>query len=109
VNSDINLIGELALRGEFYEIPEHLFFRREHPQASMRAFPTARERMSWFDPAKKGKGGHPGWRMFFEHIRSVTRVPMSWHDKARCYLLAGRYFTWLAQGSVRNMIRGVQT
>ena len=109
VNSDINLIGELALRGEFFEIPENLFLRRDHPAVSMRAFPTARERIVWFDPAKKGHGGHPGWRMFAEQIRAVKRAPMSWGDRVRCYLLTGRYFTWLAQGSIRNMLRGVQT
>jgi glycosyltransferase involved in cell wall biosynthesis len=110
IYSEVNLIGELALRGEFYEVPEYLFLRRDHPRISTRVFPTAHERVVLYDPERQGKGvsSHPGWRMFSEQVRSVTRVRMPAYDKARCYLVAARYFAWLARGTLSNIHVGVR-
>ena len=35
--SDMILLSELALHGNFHELPEALFYRRDHPQTSIRA------------------------------------------------------------------------
>lgn len=108
VSSDKNLIGELALRGEFYEVPEHLFFRRDHPQVTIRALPTARERIGWYNPAKKGKRSYPRTRRLFEHLKSVTRVPMRWDEKLRCYLLVGRYVSWQVPKTLKRLRKRAQ-
>jgi glycosyltransferase involved in cell wall biosynthesis len=111
VNSDVDLIGDLAIRGEFYELSEELFFRRDHPNIPSRAFPTARDRTAWYQLSgiNKALSSHPGWVMLYARLRSVTRVPMSPRDKARCYLLLARYFSWLVQGSINNLVKGVRT
>lgn len=85
-SSDKILLGELALLGEFYEVPEYLFFRRDHPKRSVLLAPTFKERNLWFDPTYKGKGQMTRWRWLFEHLESINRVPMSWSEKAFCYL-----------------------
>jgi len=103
VNSESNLISELALRGPFHKIPEPLFYRRDHEGISTRKYTTHAERIAWYDPSRMGKGGHPGWDQLYHQFRSVTRVPMSPVEKAACYLQAGRYFLWLAQGSLRTV------
>lgn len=35
VSADVVMLGELALRGRFHEIPDRLFFRRTHAQGSL--------------------------------------------------------------------------
>lgn len=119
IYSDANLLGELALRGEFYEVPEYLFWRRHHPSMATYAAPTSYDHWLLYEPEKQRKAlsSYPkwrrgyeqarsmiraGWRMCYEQVRSVTRVPMNGYDKARCYLLAGRYFGAMAQRAFRK-------
>lgn len=93
-SSDLVLLGELALHGEFYEIPEYLFFKRDHQYRSVRAYPTFRERIAWFDPAKKGQLHLTRWKWFFDYLAGIGRVQMSWDEKARCYIQMAKWFTW---------------
>ena len=93
VASDEVLLGELALHGEFYEIPETLFFRRDHLQTSVRAY-RFDKRLAWFDPTKKGQLHLPVWRWFFEHAFAIKRVRMTWSERVSCYLELGRW-AWL--------------
>jgi glycosyltransferase involved in cell wall biosynthesis len=93
-SSDKILLGELALLGEFWEIPDHLFFRRDHPQMSVRANPRIEERAVWFDPSNRGKIQLPRWRWLFEYVSSIRRVRMSWYEKTRCYAQMGQWVVW---------------
>lgn len=102
VNAEMGLMSELVLRGPFYEIPEHLFSRRDHPGISTRRYPSPKERIVWWSPAKAGKGGWDGWRMLFARLRSVTTVPMKPYDRLRCYLYTLDLFSHLAIGSIRD-------
>ena len=93
-SSDRVLLGRLVLLGPFYEVPERLFFRRDHPQRSARAYPDLDERLAWFDPARRGQIQLPSWRWFFEYLLAVRRVRMSWYEKLCCYVQMGRWFRW---------------
>jgi glycosyltransferase involved in cell wall biosynthesis len=96
--SDRNLLAELSLIGRFYEIPEYLFFRRNHSQTSTRAF-SIREVVRWYDPAATGKMRFPHWRNGLEYILSVKRVRVRPYDRFLCYLSVGSWFvrrrSWL--------------
>ncbi len=85
-HADRVLLAELALLGEFYEVPEYLFYRRVHPQISQRANPTDASFAVWFDPKNKGKIILPRWRRYFEYCRAVGRTRLSWYEQVRCYL-----------------------
>ncbi|MEH2137345.1 glycosyltransferase family 2 protein [Nostoc sp.] len=104
-NADGILLLRLGILGRFYEIPEHLFFARSHPQQSMSMyFPnymlfannTKKPSLSmlpdfyaytvWFDSAKKGQILLPHWRIIWEYILSIWRSPLSWNDRLRCHL-----------------------
>jgi glycosyltransferase involved in cell wall biosynthesis len=89
--SDRNLLGELALHGKFYEIPEHLFYRRIHPQMSTRTHVTERDLATWFDPTKRGKIVFPRWRRLFEYLRAISVAPLSWSERVHCYIQVGRF------------------
>lgn len=83
--SDRILVGELALRGGCYELPEFLFFYRHHPQQSWRMYRNLAEYQRWFDP-NRATTAFPHWRLLLEHFISVSRVPLPGQDRGRCYL-----------------------
>jgi len=78
--SDVLLLEELALYGQFWEIPRRLFFRRLHSRAasSIRSPVT---RMQFIDPSIKG-GAMILWRHQFERIASIVRAPLAPEEKA---------------------------
>jgi len=85
--SDGVLLGELILRGKIYELPERLLYRRCHPEQGSRANPTRSALAAWYDPANRKRFVWPiKWRYFFERVDCVRRVPLSWHERTRCYL-----------------------
>ncbi|MGC1216041.1 MAG: glycosyltransferase [Phormidesmis sp.] len=92
--SDIVLLAELSLRGKVYEIPEYLFFRRDHPKMSGRANPTAESIAAWFDPANTKKLITPMNRLLLEHVRAINRVPMSPLEKAKCFTSLAIFVRW---------------
>lgn len=94
VGSDMILLGELALRGEFHEIPERLFMRRDHPQTSIRSNPNLYERSSWFDPAARQKPVWPRWRWLAEYIYAIRRSELSPLEALRCYMILSRWMRW---------------
>lgn len=88
-SSDRVLLGELALRGRFHEVPEHLFFRRDHLHQSYRVHWGRHAYQAWFDPNRAGKLTFPHWRLLQEHSISVVRVPLSLYERARCFAVLG--------------------
>jgi glycosyltransferase involved in cell wall biosynthesis len=104
--ADRNLLAEIGLYGRIYEIPEYLFFRRDHPQAYTRRYLNAqaraqkqgletsvngyREQMAWW--------GNVSWINFtdlkncIEFFRSIRRVPLKWSERMLCYEQIFRWF-----------------
>lgn len=89
--SDRNLIGELALYGHIFEVPEYSFQRRIHPLISTRVNRTERELAVWYDPLKRGHAVFPRWRRFYEYIRAIRRGAPTVRQRALCYLYLARY------------------
>lgn len=85
VASDEVLLGELALRGKFYELSEVLFYRRDHADTSVRAYPKFADRAAWFDPAKQGGRHFPHWRWLSEQLAAIQRAPMRVTERLQCY------------------------
>jgi glycosyltransferase involved in cell wall biosynthesis len=86
-SSDRVLLGELALLGRFYELPQVLFFRRAHPRQSFRAYGSRHSYRAWFDPSKEGKVAFPHWRLLLEHLTTVTRARLPWRERLKCYVV----------------------
>ena len=105
VNSDAILLGELALLGEFYEVPDHLFLYRDYPQASGRRHNGYYEYNVWFDSANRDKKIMlPLWKWFVEYLFSIQRVPMNWYEKIRCYAQMGKWFLWMWQRLAKELL-----
>jgi len=89
-SSDRILLGELTLHGRFYEIPEYLFFKRDHQQQHWRVYTTRQSRVEWYDPGRTGKITFPHWRLLLEHYISIKRAPLNWQQRVQCYV----YLCW---------------
>jgi glycosyltransferase involved in cell wall biosynthesis len=91
IASDRILRAELGLIGRFCEIPEYLFFSRDHPERSIRAMPAHHLRGAWFDPSNSSRVVFPHWRIFLEYLKCVRRVPLSGYERRCCYMHLGRW------------------
>lgn len=86
-SSDKVLLGELALLGQCHEVPEHLAYRRLHPQNSTTANRTDESMAAWFDTAVRRRKNFltPRWRRFLEHAKSIHRAQLPPADFVACY------------------------
>lgn len=85
-SSDEILLGELILLGKIFEVPENLYFKRDHPQTSVRAY-SKRERAIWFDPKNTGIiHEFLEVRLYSEHNKSIKLARMTRYERAHCHL-----------------------
>ena len=93
-SSDYVLMAELALLGEFWEIPEPLFFRREHSAGSRSANRTAAEVAQFYEPGSaREEFVREFWRLFAEQVRSINSAPLTYAERARCHTIF--MFEWI--------------
>lgn len=85
--SDVVLLAELALQGNFFLYPERLFLRRIHPKTSRQANRTYEEVSVWFDPANKGKTFMPLCKIEYEILRSIQRSSLPMAEKRKCMII----------------------
>ena len=102
-HADGVLLVRLALLGRFHEIPEYLFFIRNHPQQASAQFMTNYQVFTshhpqpsssmlpdyhsysvWWDSAKAGKILFPHWRIAREYWLSIWQAPISWYERICC-------------------------
>jgi glycosyltransferase involved in cell wall biosynthesis len=94
-HSDRTITAELALQGPFYQIPDWLYFRRDHPDRAERARPTMRSRCANMDPLRANRWRNPTVRLYTEYIwgfaMAIQRAPLSQADRRSCYRLLASY------------------
>lgn len=81
VGADRNLLGQLCLFGKVHLVPEKLFRRREHAEASIHKFEDEAERLAWFDPNKSGDRSFPTWRRLREYADAIANAPLPFVQK----------------------------
>ena len=96
-HADRTIIAELSLYGRFYQVPDWLYFRRDHADRAERACPTMRSRCVNMDPRRTDPLRHPAVRLYGEYVwayvSAIRRAPLSVADRRECY----RYLAqWLA-------------
>jgi hypothetical protein len=89
-------LAELALRGEFAEIPEPLFLNRQHAGSSTEAFPSPRQRLSWWNPESRVRVPFPMWRLLREYFNAIrlAPVPLSVKGHATVELVSWALVMW---------------
>jgi len=78
--SDRVLLLELTLFGQFYEIPEYLFFRRDHAKASS-SNRSRESQQDFFDPKTKDRISLVYWNLLFHTFELITRAPIKMTKK----------------------------
>jgi len=88
-HADRTFVAEIALRGPFHQVPELLFFRRDHPTRAEQACPTTRSRCANMDPRRADRVWHPTARLHVEYvmgyIAAIRRSPLSSSERRACY------------------------
>jgi glycosyltransferase involved in cell wall biosynthesis len=88
--SDRNLLAELSLYGPVYEIPEILFFRRDHRQSSNQLAMGKWERLVAYNPTRSSQTHFLALRRFREYAASIRRTSISRTERVLCYLELAR-------------------
>jgi glycosyltransferase involved in cell wall biosynthesis len=104
-HSDRTLTAGIALYGRFYNVPDYLYFRRDHAERAERAFKTVRHWCANLDPRRADALRNPAVRLYGEYVwgyvNAIQEAPLTSADRLACYRhLAG----WLA--SRANIKRG---
>lgn len=108
-SSDMILVADMVLRGPIHEIPRSLFFRREHPQMSVRANPSAAERQRWFNASYRGRAPLTHWRWVAEYMRIIWRAPLGLPTALRCSLHMVRWLKWTRRDLLRDLLVAAQS
>ncbi|MEV0091295.1 glycosyltransferase [Streptomyces sp. NPDC050738] len=86
-HADRTFVAEIALHGRFHQVPELLYFRRDHPTRAERANPSKRSRCINLDPRRAGLL-HPTPRLLAEYLwgftSAIRRAPLSPADRRAC-------------------------
>ena len=87
--ADRTFVGELALNGPFHNVPDFLYFRRDHPgRTSAVGRNNIRRRCARLDPARANRWRHPVVRLVGEYllgyVAAIRRAPITAKDRVRC-------------------------
>jgi glycosyltransferase involved in cell wall biosynthesis len=84
VLADVALLAELALAGEFHQVPEPLFLRRYHEGRSLMANASFRAHAAWYDPSNaRQRAVLPNGNLVRELLRRTANAPLSRRDQIR--------------------------
>lgn len=96
-HADRTIIAELALFGPFYQVPDWLYFRRDHPDRAERACVGVRARCANMDPCRADRLRHPVPRLFAEYIwayaRMIRKAPLTPAERRECYRYLAEWIT----------------
>ncbi|HHD82865.1 MAG TPA: glycosyltransferase family 2 protein [Bacteroidetes bacterium] len=85
IASDVVLLAELSLRGKFFEIPDFLFFRREHPEAS--SWDKSQEKqLDFFDPRTSNRITLQRLRKLKGYFNAVKNSGLRFEEKRPLYM-----------------------
>jgi glycosyltransferase involved in cell wall biosynthesis len=113
------LLNKASLYGRFHEIPEYLFFHRQHPGRSIHSqawwyvngSPFVRwigrgplPPTEWWDPDKLGKIVFPDWRCLREYADAIWRAPLTRDQRMLCYWHLAKWTGWSSPRLLRDLI-----
>jgi len=95
-HADRTFVMDMAMQGRFHQVPELLYFRRDHETRAERANPSIRSRCANLDP-KRAKGFNPTARLLAEYalgyVGLIRRAPISAAEKRKCFRHLGEYLS----------------
>jgi glycosyltransferase involved in cell wall biosynthesis len=107
LHMDRVLVAEASLMGRFHEIPDVLYYRRDHPERASRA-PSAREVLRKLDPVRGDRLRHPLVRVYAEYVLglvgAVLHAPLPWRERARCLQELASFLSTRVRPSVARQV-----
>ncbi|HZC28030.1 MAG TPA: glycosyltransferase family A protein [Actinopolymorphaceae bacterium] len=107
-HADRTIVAELVLHGRFHQVPEMLYFRRDHADRAERATPTIKARSANLEP-RRGTWRNPALRLLVEYVFGfvgvIQRSPLSSADRNRCYRHLG---VWLVSRALPRSSRRME-
>ena len=86
--ADRTFVAELALHGPFHNVPEFLYFRRDHPMRTTRIATGIRRRCARLDPRRANRWRNPVVRLVGEYllayVAAIWRAPIGTTERLRC-------------------------
>jgi len=79
--SDVDFLGEMALLGKFYLLPDIRFFRRIHEDSSSWARESDEHQLRYYAPASRNTPAFGTWQRLRFQWTSVWRSPIALADK----------------------------
>jgi glycosyltransferase involved in cell wall biosynthesis len=109
-HSDRVLMTEIVLHGPFLQVPEWLYFRRDHAGRPQHSSPTVRAWCVTMDPRRANRIRHPAARLLGEflwgYVAAIRRAPLSPADRRACYQLLARWIASRAAPAANRVVRG---
>ncbi len=95
-HADRTFVAEITLHGRFHQVPELLYFRRDHETRAERANPSVRSRCANLDP-KRRTGFNPTIRLLAEYawgyVELINRAPIPAAEKRKCFRHLAEYLS----------------
>ena len=82
IASDRVLLALLSTLGRFHELPDYLFFQRDHSERPNKG--ADHEVTAWFDPTRGSEIVFPFWRISWEYFLVAVRGPTGLAERLRC-------------------------
>jgi len=89
--SDVDFLGELALLGKFYLLPDIRFFRRFHEDSSSWARKSDAHQLRYYSPSSRNTSAFGTWHRLRFQWASVWRSPIAPADKFALSIDLGRW------------------
>lgn len=89
--SDVDFLGEMALLGKFWLLPDIRFFRRFHTESSSWDRGNAEHQRKYYDPSSKAGASADAWRRLGFQFDMVWRSPIGLVDKLALSKDLGRW------------------
>lgn len=99
---DINFVAELTLHGKFIEIPETLFYRRMHPQASSWARDSDTIQQKFWQ-GNNNSFTLPTFKRFFAFLKAASRAPINKREKLKLQIFILRQMIWTRRDLIEEI------
>ena len=83
-SSDVVLLAELAMMGQFRQIPRYLYQARVHRGTTFSQYQSKEKFDEKMDVANRGRYVMPRTRQFLEILRAISRVELRRADRLQC-------------------------
>jgi glycosyltransferase involved in cell wall biosynthesis len=103
--ADVGFVAEMSLYGKFFQLPDHLLFRRFHPESSSWQRGNQEHQAKRYHAANARRLPFNSWRFHGTFFRGVKNSPIGFGAKRRLVLRLLRTLYWNRQALGEELFR----